>query len=65
MLHHPGLVPIKVCEQGFPIIHYFDISPSSIFRHKLRWKNGGDVSEFHTYTSRANIVVGESVGHVE
>ena len=33
---HPRLVSLEICGQKFPIIQYIDLTPPSIYRHKLR-----------------------------
>jgi hypothetical protein len=43
---HPHWASMKVCEQKFPIIQYFDLPPPLIHRHKLRWTNTGATSGF-------------------
>jgi hypothetical protein len=43
---HPQAVPIKVCEQKSSVMQYSDLSPSSIYGHKLRWTTGEAISGF-------------------
>jgi hypothetical protein len=40
----PRWMSLEICGQKFPIIQYIDLTPPSIYRHKLRWTNNGDLS---------------------
>jgi len=37
---------MKVCEQKFPIIHYFYLPPPSTYCQKLQWTKSGTRSGF-------------------
>jgi hypothetical protein len=40
----PSLAPMEACELRFPIVRYFHLPPSPIYRHKLRRADSGVVS---------------------
>ena len=41
---HCQFAPIKIFEQKFSVIQYFDLPSPSINRHELRWKSSGALS---------------------
>ena len=49
MQSNRNVTHITACEKKF-IVHPFDLSPPSIYRHKLRWINNDAISNFDCRT---------------